>query len=78
VLERVVAIWTAIAQTAVEMSAPWKPQNGFHRALEISQRTRDSHISTADHFWVSQEDDDDEEEEERRASRMAARQMTAT
>jgi hypothetical protein len=30
------------------MSPPWKPQNGFHRGLEISHRTRDSHISTAD------------------------------
>ena len=27
----------------------WKPQNGFHSGLEISHRTRDSHISTADH-----------------------------
>jgi hypothetical protein len=33
---------------AVEMAAPWKPQTGFHRALEISQRVRDFHISTAD------------------------------
>jgi len=32
---------------AMQMTAPWKPQNGFHRALEISQRTRDSHIRTA-------------------------------
>ena len=32
---------------AVEMPAPWKPQTGFHRALEISQRTRDSHIPTS-------------------------------
>ena len=37
-------------QTAVEMPAPWKPQNGFHSALEISHTTRDSHIPTADHF----------------------------
>jgi len=66
----------AIAQTAVEMSAPWKPQNGFHRALEISHRTRDSHIPTADHFLVSQDDDD--EEKERHTSRMTARQMTAS
>jgi hypothetical protein len=33
----------------MEMPAPWKPQNGFHRALEISHSTRDSHISTAGH-----------------------------
>ena len=33
--------------TAVEMPAPWKPQTGFHRALEISRRTRDSHIPTS-------------------------------
>jgi hypothetical protein len=32
---------------AMQMTAPWKPQYGFHRALEISQRTRDSHIRTA-------------------------------
>jgi hypothetical protein len=31
------------------MSPLWKPQNGFHSGLEISHRTRDSHISTADH-----------------------------
>ena len=33
--------------SAMEMSALWKPQNGFHSALEISHRTRDSHIPTA-------------------------------
>ena len=33
---------------AVEMAAPWKPKTGFHRALEISRRARDSHIPTAD------------------------------
>src|SRR5438445_7829510 len=31
------------------MPPRWKPQNGFHSGLEISHRTRDSHISTADH-----------------------------
>ena len=35
-------------RTAMEMSVPWKSQNDFHRPLEISHRTRDSHISTAD------------------------------
>ena len=29
----------------------WKPHNGFHRDLEISPRTRDSHIPTADSMW---------------------------
>src|SRR6266851_1686208 len=33
--------------TAMEMPVPWKSQNDFHRTLEISHRTRDSHISTA-------------------------------
>jgi hypothetical protein len=37
-------------KAAMEMPAPWKPQNGFHSALEISHTTRDSHIPTADHF----------------------------
>ena len=37
----------ATAKTAVEMASPWKPQNGFHRDLEISHRTRDSHIPTS-------------------------------
>ena len=34
-------------QTAVEMTSRWKPKNGFHRDLEISHRTRDSHIPTS-------------------------------
>ena len=38
----------ATTDTAVEMPVPWKSQNDFHRPLEISHRTRDSHISTAD------------------------------
>jgi hypothetical protein len=29
------------------MTSPWKPQNGSHRDLEISLRTRDFHIPTA-------------------------------
>src|SRR6266851_1357658 len=37
----------AMPKMAMQMTAPWKPQNGFHRALEISQRTRDFHIRTA-------------------------------
>ena len=35
------------APTAGEMPPPWKSQNDFHRGLEISQRTRDSHIPPA-------------------------------
>ena len=35
----------------MEMAAAWKPQNGFHTALEISHRPRDSHISTGAHRW---------------------------
>lgn len=50
--------------TAVEMAARWKPQNGFHSALEISHRTRDSHIPTADHFLFFQQDRQEGEEEE--------------
>jgi hypothetical protein len=38
-------------KTAVEMTSLWKPQNGFHRDLEISPRTRDSHIPTAECFF---------------------------
>src|SRR5712691_4564870 len=33
----------------MEMTRLWKSQNDFHSRLEISQRTRDSHIPTADH-----------------------------
>jgi len=40
----------AHGKPAMEMPALWKPQNGFHSALEISHTTRDSHIPTADHF----------------------------
>ena len=40
-------------ETATEMPALWKPQNGFHSALEISHRTRDSHIPTADHCCLT-------------------------
>jgi hypothetical protein len=38
----------ATTDTAVEMPVPWKSQHDFHRTLEISHSTRDSHISTAD------------------------------
>ncbi len=34
-------------KTAVEMTRLWKSQNDFHSRLEISHRTRDSHIPTA-------------------------------
>ena len=40
----------AHGKPAMEMPALWKPQNGFHSALEISHTTRDSHIPTADYF----------------------------
>ena len=59
-------------KSTMEMPALWKPQNGFHSALEISHTTRDSHIPTADHFSVSQEED--EEEDVRHALRTTARQ----
>ena len=42
-------IRVAHGKAAMEMPALWKPQNGFHSALEISHRTRDFHIPTADH-----------------------------
>ena len=44
------------AKTAVEMTSLWKPHNGFHRDLEISPRTRDSHIPTADSMWRKKKD----------------------
>src|SRR5438445_10877155 len=34
----------------MEMTLLWKSKNDSHRSLEISHRTRDSHISTADHL----------------------------
>jgi hypothetical protein len=37
----------AVADTAMEMTRPWTSQNDVHRRLEISHRTRDSHIPTA-------------------------------
>ena len=37
----------ATVKTAVEMPSLWKPHTGFHSDLEISHRTRDSHIPTA-------------------------------
>mgnify|MGYP001609412803 CR=1 FL=1 len=46
-------------KTAMEMTSLWKPKSGFHRDLEISHRTRDSHIPTADHP-LSQKEDDEE------------------
>jgi hypothetical protein len=41
---------------AMEMTRLWKSQNDFHRRLEISHRTRDSHIPTADHRCVRSEE----------------------
>ena len=34
-------------RAAVEMTHLWKSQNESHRGLEISHRTRDSHIPTS-------------------------------
>jgi hypothetical protein len=42
-------------RTAVEMSLLWKSENDFHRSLEISHRTRDSHIPTSQYLCVSDE-----------------------
>ena len=47
---------------AVEMTAPWKPQTGFHRALEISHRPRDSHIPTSRSLSVYFEEDEEEDQ----------------
>ena len=41
---------------AVEMPRPWKSQNDFHRRLEISHSTRDSHIPTADYSSGSEDE----------------------
>src|SRR5713226_3989146 len=41
---------------AMEMTLLWKSQNDFHRSLEISHRTRDSHIPTADHLRFRSEE----------------------
>ena len=38
------------SEDACGNDALWKPQNGFHRDLEISHSTRDSHIPTARSF----------------------------
>ena len=38
---------TGEPNAAVEMTLLWKSQNDFHRSLEISHRTRDSHIPTS-------------------------------
>ena len=46
-------------EDGVEMTSPWKPQNGFHRDLEISHRTRDSHIPTADYSWMAEKNEED-------------------
>ena len=42
-------------RAAVEMTLLWKSQNDFHRSLEISHRTRDSHIPTSRFLFVSEE-----------------------
>src|SRR5688572_4614667 len=40
---------TTTMKTAVEMPSLWKPENGSHRDLGISQQTRDSPIPTSHH-----------------------------
>ena len=55
----------ATKKTAVEMPSLWKPKNGFHRDLEISPRTRDSHIPTADHLLLRKEKTKNEDSWER-------------
>jgi hypothetical protein len=42
---------------AMEMPRRWKSENDFHRRLEISHRTRDSHIPTADPLAPGEEED---------------------
>ena len=42
-------------RAAVEMPLLWKSQNDFHRSLEISHRTRDSHIPTSQFLFSSEE-----------------------
>ena len=37
-------------EDGVEMPSLWKPRNGSHRDLEISPRTRDFHIPTAEAY----------------------------
>ena len=44
------------SDAAMEMTRLWKSQNDFHSRLEISPRTRDSHIPTADHRCVRSEE----------------------
>ena len=62
------AAWdvTAPVTTAVEMPALWKPHPGFHSALEISHRARDSHIPTADPRGAVQKDAKATEEPDRK------------
>ena len=45
--------------TAVEMTRAWKSQNDSHTRLEISHRTRDSHIPTAKHPLSQKGEDED-------------------
>jgi hypothetical protein len=40
-------------RAAVEMTLLWKSQNDSHRSLEISHRTRDSHIPTSRSSFLS-------------------------
>jgi hypothetical protein len=44
------------SHAAVEMTLLWKSQDDFHRSLEISHRTRDSHISTSRSLSIAEEE----------------------
>jgi hypothetical protein len=52
-------------KTAMEMTSLWKPKSGSHRDLEISPRTRDFHIPTADHLVLRKEKTKNEDASER-------------
>jgi len=43
------------------MTSLWKPKSGSHRDLEISQRTRDSHIPTPIILFVRKEETKNED-----------------
>ena len=65
---------TPAAYTAVEMTRAWKSQNDFHTRLEISHRTRDSHISTSRlSFFAQKNEDKDTQPDARRCAVMRNR-----
>src|SRR3990170_5642737 len=62
----------------MEMTSLWKPQNGFHRDLEISHRTRDSHIPTADPLLLRKEKTKNDDESEQEVIRSTGRRIGAS